>query len=280
MILIIGVGLFLVYWFGFKDNQEDGLIDTMLYCMLTILALFAFMVFISVPLQGKLLKMVILKSLEGIVSDVTFNSKKGYSKESFEKLDLVSTPFMKFGNVDYYSFKYNDQLIESTTVKAYDEYKIPKEKGKKGSKSGKTTVVHFFGRIYIIPFESGCSFNVFGKKFASTSRKKEMASKEYCNEYPLKFKKYFENFEVYYKDKPEIDMADFIDKLLTLKIQSKGAVSAFVRPSTLVLCLDNNRHYAEIEVKNPINENLIREYKRDVNIVLNFINSLNKEEKK
>ena len=280
MTLILIGGLFAVYFFGMrKQEDENSLFVTVIICMAMIVILFTFMLFVAVPLQNKLITTVILESLKDSVSNVEFNKKKGYNKESFEKLNLVNKPFEKYSCVDYYSFDYADMNIESCTVKAYDEHKIPKQKGVKGSKAKKKTELHFFGRIYIIPFESENKFNVFGKKTASVNRKKEMAKKEYCNELTFKAKKISDNFEVYYKDeKPTINMNDFMDKLLSLKIQSKGVISAFVRNKSLVLCVDNNRCYEEVDLKKPFDENILRGYKRDINVVLNFIKAITKED--
>ena len=73
-------------------------------------------------------------------------------------------------------------------------------------------------------------------------------------------------------------MNDFMDKLLSLKIQSKGVISAFVRNKSLVLCVDNNRCYEEVDLKKPFDENILRGYKRDINVVLNFIKAITKED--
>lgn len=283
MIVIVGIGMFLVYWFGFrKGNDSMSMANSMTYMMITIMALFIFMAFVTAPMQNKLLKYIILESLNGLVSDVKFDRKKGYSKESFMKLNIAPETFSQYGCSDYYSFMYKGMLIESTTSRAFDEIKVPKQKkkpGKKAVKAHKESINYFYGRIYIIPFALNAKFNVYGKKNATVSRKKDMANKDYNTEYPLKFKKHFENFEVYYKgDKPTINMQSFIDKLYTLKLQAKGPVSAFVRKNNIVLCIDNGRYYAEVETKNPINENLIRDYRKDVSIVLSFINSLLKDE--
>ena len=279
MILLVGGGVFLVYKFGLKDSNENSMTNTALFTLLTIVALFAFMLLVVVPMQNKLLHMVIEESLKDVVSNLKFDRKKGYSKEQFEKLRLVNEPFGKYHSVDYYSFTFNGLEIESTTVRAYDEFKIPKEKGKKGSKSGKKTVNYFFGRVYIVPFEFNDKFNVYGKKNPTASKRKELVDAEYNVELPLKFKKYNDNFEVYYKDKPTMDINAFLEKLLSLKLASKGAISIFVRNKSFVLCIDNSRHYEEIDIKNPVKEDLIRGYKKDVTMVLSFINSLLKEQK-
>ena len=44
----------------------------------------------------------------------------------------------------------------------------------------------------------------------------------------------------------------------------------------MVLCIDNGRYYKEVETKNKIDERLIRDYRKDVSMVLSFINSMNK----
>lgn len=283
MIIIVLIGMFLMYWFGYRNNNEgsSSLTNSLSYMLITMVALFVFMAFVTAPLQNKLLKYVILESLNGLVEEITFNRKKGYSKESFLKLSLAPENVSQYGCSDYYSFKYKDLLIESTTSRAFDEIKVPKQKkkpGKKAIKAHKEEINYFYGRIYIIPISLGCKFNVYGKKISSVSRKKEMASKDYNQEYVLKFKKYVENFEVYYKnEKPNINMQSFLEKLYTLKLQAKGPISAFVRKNSIILCIDNGRYYAEVETKNPINENLIRDYRKDVSMVLGFINSLLKE---
>lgn len=285
MIVIVAIGMFLVYWFGFRNSTDQmSMANSLSYMMITIMVLFIFMAFVTAPMQNKLLKYIILESLNGLVTDVTFNRKKGYSKESFMKLNLAPDTFSQYGCSDYYSFKYKDMIIESTTSRAFDEIKVPKQKkkaGKKAVKAHKESINYFYGRIYIIPISLNAKFNVYGKKNATVSKKKEMAEKEYNQEYVLKFKKHFENFEVYYKgEKPTINMQAFIDKLYTLKLQAKGPVSAFVRKNSIVLCIDNGHYYAEVETKNPINENLIRDYRKDVSMVLTFINSLLKEDVK
>lgn len=276
MIIIMGAGMFFVWWFGFKNKAQDSTgMEMMTPLMITILVLFAFMVFVTAPLQSKLLKLVILESLNGLVEDVKFDRKKGYNKESFMKLNYANQPFEKYGCADYYSFKLGDKIVESTTARAYDEFKIPKQKGKKGSKGGKKTVNYFYGRIYILPFESEFKFNVLGKKNPTVSRKKDFATTEYNNEYPIKIKKYYENFEIFYKgEKPNTDIQTLLEKLLTLKIQSKGTVSVYVRNKSMVILVDNNRHYEELEFKKPIDEAIIRNYRKDVNMVINFINGL------
>lgn len=279
-VVLIG-GLLAVYLFGLKREDDNSIFFTMTICMGMIVILFAFMLFVSVPMQNKLLNMVILESLDGLVSNVEFNKKKGYNQESFKKLGLVNKNFEKYGCVDYYSFDYDGMNIESCTVKAYDEHKIPKQKGQKGSKARKKTELYFYGRIYIVPFELNTKFNVFGKKYSAISRKKEMAEREYCNELTFKAKKYSDNFEVYYgEEKPNINMLALMDRLMALKTQSKGVISMFVRKKSIVLCIDNNRVYEEVDVKNPFNENLLKGYKRDVSIVLNFISSLSTIEEK
>ena len=276
MIVIMGAGMFFVWWFGFKNKPEDGTgMEMMTPLMITILVLFAFMIFVTAPMQSKLLRLVILASLDGLVEDVKFDKKKGYNKDSFMKLNYTSQPFEKYGCADYYSFKLGDKIVESTTARAYDEFKIPRQKGKKGSKGGKKTVNYFYGRIYILPFESEFKFNVLGKKSPTASRKKEFSTTEYNNEYPIKIKKYYENFEIFYKgEKPTTDIQTLLEKLLTLKIQSKGTVSIYVRNKSMVILVDNNRHYEELEIKKPIDEAIVRSYRKDVNMVVNFINGL------
>lgn len=279
MFLLVGGGIFLVYWFGLKNSSNDNSMTyTALFTLLTIVLLFAFMLFVAVPMQNKLLNMVILQSLNGLVKDVKFDRKKGYSKEQFDKLKIVSEPYSKYGSVDYYSFTYSGLEIESTTVRAYDEFKIPKEKGKKGSKAGKKTVNYFYGRVYIVPFECNDKLNIYGKKNSTVSRRKEMAASEYNIELPLKFKKYSDNFEIFYKEKPTMDVNAFLEKLLSLKLASKGAVSIFIRNKSFVLCIDNSHHYEEVEIKNPVSEDLIRTYRKDVSMVLSFINAIKKQE--
>ena len=276
MIVIMGAGMFFVWWFGFKNKPENGTgMEMMTPLMITILVLFAFMIFVTAPMQSKLLRLVILASLDGLVEDVKFDKKKGYNKESFMKLNYTNQPFEKYGCADYYSFKLGDKIVESTTARAYDEFKIPRQKGKKGSKGGKKTVNYFYGRIYILPFESEFKFNVLGKKSPTASRKKEFSTTEYNNEYPIKIKKYYENFEIFYKgEKPTTDIQTLLEKLLTLKIQSKGTVSIYVRNKSMVILVDNNRHYEELEIKKPIDEAIVRAYRKDVNMVVNFINGL------
>ena len=244
------------------------------------LLLFMFLIFTSVPMQNKLVKMVILESLNGLVSDITFNKKKGYSRESFEKLNIVNCSFSNYSCSDYYSFKYKDMEIESTTVRAYDEVKVNKVKknGKQSKRTTKQIKNYFFGRIYLIPLESEVKFNVYGKKNSTYSRKKEMANTNYNVECPLKIKKYAENFEVFCNENLKIaDLQSFIEKLYYLKTQAKGPVFAFVRNKTLVLCIDNNHYYKEIEFKDPIDKGLINDYRKDVSMVLSFINSLLKD---
>ena len=73
------------------------------------------------------------------------------------------------------------------------------------------------------------------------------------------------------------DLQLFIDKLYYLKTQAKGPVFAFARNKTLVLCIDNNHYYKEIEFKDPIDKGLINDYRKDVSMVLSFINSLLKD---
>ena len=169
-------------------------------------------------------------------------------------------------------------LVESTTIKAFDEYKVPKAKGKgKKTKLVKESKIYFFGRVYVIPFENLGKFNVYGKKHPSLSFKKEMINRTYCNELPIKIKKYFENFEVYYKDEKPENIQSVLEKLYYLKLQAKGPVSMFVRNSHIVLCINNSRYYQEVETKNPIDESLVKDYRKDVSMVLSFINSLVKE---
>lgn len=282
MTVILLGGLALLYFFGLKKQEEDNsLFMTVTICMSMIVVLFAFMLFVAVPLQNKLIMTVIKESMNDQVSNLEFNRKKGYNKETFEKLNLVNKPFEKYSCIDYYSFDFNGMNIESCCVKAYDEHKIPKQKGVRGSKAKKKTELHFFGRIYIVPFESDVKFNVFGKKSSSISRKKEMANKEYCNELALKAKKYSDNFEVFYgENKPTINMNNFMDKLLSLKVQSKGVISVFVRNKSFILCVDNNRSYEEVDLKKPFDENILRGYKRDISVVLNFIKAATTVEEK
>ncbi len=277
MAVIVLGGMFMVYWFGFKNASENSSMTMLSVLLGTIMVLFLFLTAVGAPMQTKLLKLIILESLNGLVSDVKFNRKKGYSKESFSKLNLATCNFAQYGCTDYYSFVYKDQLIESTTVRAFDEVKIPKQKGKKGSKAVKKTINHFFGRIYIIPFTSEFKMNIYGKKSPDASRRKEMAETDYNKELPLKFKKYYENFEVYYKnEKPTINVQAILEKLYYLRLQAKGPVSLFIRKNTMVLCIDNNHHYAEVEIKNSVDENVIKNYRKDVSMVLAFINAMNK----
>jgi hypothetical protein len=137
--------------------------------------------------------------------------------------------------------------------------------------------IYFFGRVYVIPFENLGKFNVYGKKHPSLSFKKEMVNRTYCNELPSKIKKYFENFEVYYKDEKPENIQSVLEKLYYLKLQAKGPVSMFVRKSHIVLCINNSHYYQEVETKNPIDESLVKDYRKDVSMVLSFINSLVKE---
>ena len=184
MVAIALVCFLFIFIFGFKTNNGN----VITYVMGAMLLLFMFLIFTSVPMQNKLVKMVILESLNGLVSDVTFNKKKGYSRESFEKLNIVNCSFSNYSCSDYYSFKYKNMEIESTTVRAYDEIKVNKVKknGKQSKRTTKQIKNYFFGRIYLIPLESEIKFNVYGKKNPTYSRKKEMANTNYSIECPLK----------------------------------------------------------------------------------------------
>lgn len=274
MSVIIVVGLILIYIFGFRQNSFGA--STMMIFLGVMIVMFMFLSFVGTPMQAKLLKIIIVQSLDGLVTDVTFNRKKGYSKDSFMKLSLVNHDFSQYGCSDYFSFIYKDALIESTTVRAYDEIKVLKPKGKKGkTKQTKELVNHFFGRVYIIPFTSEFKYNIYGKKSFDISKKKDLENTDYNNEYPLKIKKYSDNFEVFYKEnKPTINMQGLLEKLLTLKIQSKGCVSLFIRNHNMVLCIDNSHYYKEVEIKKPIDPSLVKEYRKDVSSVLNFINAI------
>ena len=141
----------------------------------------------------------------------------------------------------------------------------------------KDTKVYFFGRVYVIPLENLGRYNIYGKKHHSLSMKKEMAHRSYCNELPIKIKKYFENFEIFYKDDKPENVQSVLDKLYYLKLQAKGPVSLFVRNSHLVLCINNSRYYQDVEIKNPIDDSIVKDYRKDVSMVLGFINSLVKE---
>lgn len=274
--VILIAGMALMYFFGMRN--ENGTNNTLSILLGTIMLLFLFMMVVGVPMQNKLVKMIIVESLNGLVEELTFNRKKGYSKESFLKLHLAPENFSNYVCQDYYSFKYKDMLVESTTIKAFDEYKVPKAKGKgKKTKMVKESKIYFFGRVYVIPFENLGKFNVFGKKHPSLSFKKEMVNRSYCNELPIKIKKYFENFEVYYKDEKPENIQSVLEKLYYLKLQAKGPVSMFVRNSHIVLCINNSRYYQEVETKHPIDESLVKDYRKDVSMVLSFINSLVKE---
>ena len=171
MIIIIGAAMLLMYLFGLKGNEDGESSNTLSFLLGAIIVLFMFMTFVMLPMQNKLLKVVILESLNGLVTDVKFNKKKGFSKESFLKLNLVNQEFSQYICQDYYSFNYNDMLIESTTIKAADEIKTDKIKGDKKSKKGKKTIIHYFGRVYIIPYSSEVKYNIYGKKHPSVSRK-------------------------------------------------------------------------------------------------------------
>ena len=274
--IIVAVGMFTIFWFGFKETSDQSTSYSMTILMATMLAFFLYMVIGVIPMQNKLLKLIIVESIEGLGSEVTFNKKKGYSREAFERLHYAPENFTQYGNTDYFSFKVNDTVVESVTVKAYDEVKVPKVKGKKGSKAKKETILHFFGRIYIIPFKSNCKFNVIGKKHPSVSRRKQMIDTPYNKEVLLKFRKYSDNFEVYYKDEKPEDLLPILERLYSLKLQAKGPISLFVRKNTAVLLIDNGRCYEDVELKKPIDPNLVKGYRRDVSMVVTFINSVNK----
>lgn len=277
MIVIVVVGMALLYFFGIRNSGGVFSPNSAYIIAAVVVIMFMFLTFVGSPMQNKLLKLIILTSLNGLVSDVTFNKKKGFQKSSFEKLGLVSQKFGQYGCSDYYSFIYNDSLIESTTVRAFDEIKVNRPTGKKGKiKQVKETVNYFFGRVYIIPYTSNVKFNIYGKKIADVSRRKELANSEYKNEYPIKVKKYSDAFEIFYSEqKPDINMSIILERLLTLKIQSKGAISLFVRNNKIILCIDNSHYYQEVEIKKPIDRDLIKEYRKDVSTVLTFINSIN-----
>ena len=275
MIAIVGGGLVLVFFLQRANQQSQTLLLT--YSFAIIVVLLAFMLFVNVPMQNNLLKKIILESLNGLVTDVKFNKKKGYNRESFNKLKITNKPFNQYGCQDYYSFNYNNMLIESTTVRAYDEIKVdePRKNNKNKTKKVKKAINYFYGRIYVIPIATNQTLNIYGKKNPTMSRKKEMENDDYCNEYPLKIKKYNENFEVFYKgDKPSIDVQSLLEKLYSLKLAAKGTIYAFIRKKNMVICIDNGHYYAEVETKNPIDESIVRGYRKDVNMVLTFINSM------
>ena len=77
-------------------------------------------------------------------------------------------------------------------------------------------------------------------------------------------------------EKPE-NIQSVLEKLYYLKLQAKGPVSMFVRKSHIVLCINNSHYYQEVEIKNPIDESIVKDYRKDVSMVLSFINSLVKE---
>ena len=277
--VIAAAGMFAIYWFGFRgDSSKDGY--SMTFLMLTILVFFIYMVVGVMPMQAKLLKLIILESFQGLLSDITFNRKKGYSREAFNKLHYAPANFTQYGNTDYFSGTLNGQLIECVTAKAYDEVKVAKtdKKGNKKKGTKKETIVHFLGKIYIFPFESNCKFNIIGKKHPSVTRRKEMIDTQYNKEVLLKFKKYYENFEVYYKDEKPENLIQVLEKLYNLKLQAKGPVSLYVRKNSCVLLIDNSRCFEEVDMKKPINPDLIKGYRRDVSMVVSFINSLYKKD--
>ena len=112
--VILIAGMALMYFFGMKN--ENGTNNTLSILLGTVMLLFLFMMVVGVPMQNKLVKMIIVESLNGLVDELTFNKKKGYSKESFAKLHLAPENFTNYVCQDYYSFKYKDMLVESTTI--------------------------------------------------------------------------------------------------------------------------------------------------------------------
>lgn len=282
MIAIVAIGMVIIYFFGLRKTTTEnntGLFNTITYVMGVVIVLFFFLTFAATPMQNKLLKLEILESIKGLnMDDVKFDKKKGFTKESFQKLYLAPANFSQYGCADYYSFRYNGFFVEGTTIRAFDEYKLPKQKGVKKSKSKKVTDTYFHGRIYIIPYKSGFKANIYGKKNPSTSKKKELQQLNamYKNELPIKVKKYSDVFEVFYNEDKPANIQPFLEKLFYLKMQAKGIISCFLRDESIILCIDNGHFYQDVDFKNKIDETLIRQYRKDVSMVLSFLNNLDK----
>lgn len=283
MALIILVGFILIYIFNFKDGKGD-LSKSMTYIMGTIIALFIFMICVNVPMTNHLTKLIIEASVEGLVTDLKFSKKKGFTKETFESFNVATDKAEDYLCTDYYSFTYNNQTIESATINYSATKKLPKKN--KPKKLAKINVKYFFGRVYVIPYtnESGIEVKVLGKAQQSLSKEKLMSTTNTPNILPIKIKKYSDNFEVYYgENKPTMDIQGLLERLYYLKMQAKGTISAIVRKKTIILFIDNNHYYAELEPKQKVDEDLIRGYRKDISMALTFIDSLttlNKEKKK
>ena len=274
-IIIIAISFLAIFIFGDKIKSTNSFT----FILVAIMVLFVFLTFVGAPLQSKLQKIIIEESLNGLVEDLKFNRKKSFTKDSFDKLMLAPKDFSLYSCTDYYSFMYKGKFIESSTVRAYDEFKVlkPKKKNSKKMKTVKEITEYFHGRVYIIPYESENRYNIYGKKEKDVTRKKDLLETKYNNEIQLKIKKLDENFEIYYKDeKPIINMQSLVDKLYVLKTQAKGPVSLFVRKDKMVLCINNSHYYREIEIKNPLDEQIVRDYRKHVSMVLSFLNSLDK----
>lgn len=263
MIVVLLVGFILIFFMGKKD--ENNFMWTMVLAFGTILLLFVFMIFILTPLNDRLLKMIINESLVGLVDQVQHSKKKGFTKETFEKFHFLKEMGNNYSCSDYYNFQYKGDSVESCTISVSNQYKVKKKK---------FTEQYFLGRVYVINNPLSSRFLILGKNKPNEDRKKEMEEYGYV-ELPLKIKKYSDRFQVFYQgDKPTCKMQEVLEKMYVLQSQGKCPVFCLARKSTIVLALNSHRYYAEVELKKEIDASLVKEYRRDVQIVLNFIDSL------
>lgn len=263
MILILLVGFVLIYFMG--RNDSSNAMWTMILALGVILLLFVFMIFVLTPLSDRLLKMIINESLSGMVQNVCYSKKKGFTKETFAKFRFVKDMGNTYACTDYYQFQYKEESIESCTISVSNQFKVKRKK---------YADQYFLGRVYVISNPLSDRFLILGKNKPNESRKKEMEAEGYI-EIPMKVKKYAERFEVFYQgEKPTCNMQEIIEKLYFLQMQGKCPVSCLFRKNTIVLALNSHRYYAEVELKKEIDMDLVKEYRRDVQIVLNFIDSL------
>lgn len=213
----------------------------------------------------------VLKSLNNIFEDITYNPNNGFKEEYIEKTGMLDTGDSYSSN-DYISGKYKNISFEQSDIHIMEEREEENKDGKKETE----WVTTFMGRVMIFDFNKNFKANIqvtssyFGANTLPWSKKFTRVKMEDAE--------FNRNFMVFAESEHEafyILTPHFMEKLKEITKKLKCGVMFCFVDNKLQIAVDNYKDSFEYNVFNPINEKEIEEsITKDIRLITNFVEEL------
>lgn len=280
---IIGILAFLVFeiiiysFFSSKGMEKELIIATL---PLGLLPAFFITIYIKIKVNGKDIDIFnkeykntfVLKSLNNIFENVTYDPNKGFKEEYIEKTGMLDTGDSYSSN-DYISGKYKKISFEQSDIHIQEKHGEENAYGEKETK----WVTTFMGRLMIFDFNkkfkaniqvTSCYFEANTLPWSKKFSRVKMEDTEFNNSFMVFAESEHEAFYIL--------TPHFMEKLKDVTRKLKCGVMFCFVDNKLHIAVDNYKDSFEPDFYKPINEQEIEEnITKDIKLITDFVDELN-----